>query len=83
MTKKKQFNPRGRMLAFSLLLALLLATGIPQGQDVFAGGSGNNDTLSGAPATDSITVVQTKKKSTLNADISFGDWLLMVASMLL
>lgn len=83
MTTQKHCQTRGRMLAFLLLLALLLATGVPQGQDAFADGIGGNDTIIRPPAIDSIEVVPAERESITAAEMSFGDWLLMMASMLL
>lgn len=80
---QKHNQSRGRMLAFLLLLALFTVTGIPHGQDAFAGGTGGNDTLGGSPAIDTTEVVTAEKESTSKEEMSFGDWLLMMASMLL
>lgn len=83
MTTQKLCQTRGRMLAFLLLLAVLVAVGVPQGQDAFAEGGGGNDTIISAPAMDSTQVVSPKKELTFLVEMSFGDWLLMMASMLL
>ena len=83
MTTQKHCQTRGRMLAFLLLLTVLVAIGVPQGQDAFADGIGGNDTLTSAPVMDSTQVVSPKNELTFLVEMSFGDWLLMMASMLL
>jgi len=83
MTTQKLCQTRGRMLAFLLLLSVLVAVGVPQGQDAFAEGSGSNDTITSAPVMDSTQVVSPKNELTFLVEMSFGDWMLMMASMLL
>lgn len=76
-------STRGKMLAFLLLLAFFVVIGVPQGQDALADGGSGNDTLTRSSVIDSAEVVSIEKESTSTADMSFGDWLLMMASMLL